>query len=46
MTPSQGRSGARFDYMKAVCAMVSKLANDLLRHGRIKDAPAELAAFS
>lgn len=32
--------------MKAVCAVVSKLANDLLRHGRIKDAPAELAAFS
>ena len=37
MTPSQGRSGARFDYMWAVCAVVSKLANDLLRHGRIKD---------
>ena len=32
--------------MTAVCAVVSKLANDLLRHGRIKDAPAELAAFS
>jgi hypothetical protein len=24
--------------MEAVCAVVSKLANDLLRHGRIKDA--------
>jgi hypothetical protein len=41
-----GRSGARFDHLTAVCAVVSKLADDVLRHGRIKDAPAEPAAFS
>ena len=46
MTPSQGSQRCQVRLHEAVCAVVSKLADDLLRHGRIKDARAELAAFS